>query len=72
MQLDNQTLGGVSLISAVQGTFSVQGPATATLGLDDSDIPLYLDIQIKTMGGAIFTVERGKLIVVPDITRTPS
>jgi hypothetical protein len=72
MQLDNQTLGGVSLISAVQGTFSVQGPAQATIGMDDSDIPLQLDIQIKTMAGAIFTVERGKLIIVPDITRLPN
>lgn len=72
MDLDNQALGGVTIISATQGTFSVTGPAQATIQFPDSPVPLEFDIQLKTATGEIYTIERGTLTVLPDITRAVS
>jgi hypothetical protein len=70
MQMDNQLLGGVTIVSAVQGTFAVTGPAQATVQFPDSEVVLVFDIQITTVGGNIITIEHGKLFVPADITRT--
>ena len=72
MELDNQALGGVTVLSAVQGTINVIGPAQNTIQYPDSDVKLYFDIQIKTAAGNIFTVESGTLFLDPDITRAPN
>lgn len=63
-----------TLGSGIVYTNAAQGLATATLvGTDTSALApvkvlLVYDIQVKDAGGNIFTIARGNLIVVPDVT----
>lgn len=69
-QLDNASVGGITVLSANPGKFKVQMPALATRDFADSDVVLQYDIQIEDAGGRVTTIETGTLTVSPDVTRT--
>lgn len=69
VELDNLALGGVVLTSALTGVFSSTAPPATFAGLEDSEVPLRMDVQVKDTNGNIFTVEYGSLVVWPDVTR---
>jgi hypothetical protein len=70
IRLDNADLGGVTVISpAAGGTFSATAPPVATVSFPDGDVVLEYDVQIQDTMGNLFTVEKGNLTVVADITR---
>lgn len=60
--------------SGITVTNAPLGLATATLVAGDTSflsavkILLVYDIQVRTAGGLTFTVARGNLIVIPDVT----
>jgi hypothetical protein len=68
-ELNNMTLGGVAILTAASGTFSVTGSPQATLTFPDSRVLLYFDQQVKDSTGRVSTVEVGHLEVFPDTTR---
>jgi len=68
--LNTAALGGVAILVAAAGTYSVTGPSIATSGFADSKIRLFADTQIKDATGRISTVEIGPLDVFPDATRS--
>jgi hypothetical protein len=62
--------GGVVIVNPpVSGQIVVTLPFQATVGFPDSDVVLIYDIQIRTSGGLVLTLERGTLTVSPDATR---
>lgn len=58
----------ILVTSAVNGEFSVTIASNRTSGLPGFTTRLYYDIQLTDATGAIFTVLRGTLTVIPDIT----
>lgn len=69
VELDNLSLGGVVLTAATSGVFSSTAPPSAFAGLEDTEVRLRMDVQVKDAAGNIFTVEYGVLFVDPDVTR---
>lgn len=64
------TGGGVVIVNPpVSGQIIVTMPFQATVNFPDADVILVYDIQIKTSGGLVLTLERGTLTVSPDATR---
>jgi hypothetical protein len=70
--LNTAALGGVAIINALIGTFSVTGSPLATVGFPDGDVTLAFDIQIKDATGKVFTIEKGTQTVEADVTRAVS
>lgn len=70
MRLNNQALSGVTIVNATGGQFSVTGPLLATVQFPDAETDLFFDIQYKDASGHVFTVERGSLAILPDVTRS--
>jgi hypothetical protein len=69
-QLDNLTLGGVVILTANPGKFSVTMPASATRGFADSPIVLLYDVQAQDPAGRVSTIDLGTITVSPDVTRS--
>lgn len=70
MRLNNQALMGVTVVNATGGQFAVTGPVLATNQFPDGETDLCFDIQYKDVTGRVFTVERGTLAILPDVTRS--
>lgn len=68
-QLDNASIGGVTVSNYAQGQGAAAMPSQATLGFPDGVVELVYDIQIKDSVGNISTVEDGTVLVSPDVTR---
>jgi hypothetical protein len=68
--LDSATLGGVVLTTAAVGIFTVTGSSLATIGFPDGPVRLRYDVQIKDTSGNVFTIETGRMVVTPDVTRS--
>jgi hypothetical protein len=68
-QLDNMTLGGVTVTSAHQGLAKAVVPNTVTQTFPDGPVTLYYDIQAKDPAGNVTTLESGTTTVGPDVTR---
>lgn len=62
--------GGVTVTDAANGLVTVTLSPTDTETLPSSRVILDWDLQVKTAGGAIYTVALGKLTVFPDVTRS--
>jgi len=64
-----RTLGsGITFTDAAAGEVSVELIPANTNGLPDKQIFLNYDIEYTSSLGKIYTITRGKLKVVPDIT----
>lgn len=63
---------GITITNAAAGTATVLVVGTDTAGLADGDIALLCDVQIRPLGGRVYTAAYGRLIVQPDITRSTS
>jgi hypothetical protein len=72
IELNNMTLGGITVTSAVAGAITCQGAPSLTFQLADSIVRLNVDIQVKDTTSRVSTVEVGHLDVYPDITRAIS
>jgi hypothetical protein len=68
-QLTTSPANGIVVVSATGGQILITVPPIVTRAFADSDVTIYYDVQGKDASGNIFTVERGKMIVSPDITR---
>jgi hypothetical protein len=68
-ELNNMTLGGITVTSPTSGAITGQGSSAATLQFADSIVRLKADIQVKDTTGRVSTCEVGYLDVYPDITR---
>lgn len=69
-QLTTTPANGIVIVPpSSQGLVLVTVPPIVTTSFADSDIKIYYDVQGKDTLGNIFTVERGKMIVTPDVTR---
>ena len=68
-QLDNAALGGIEFVSAVGGTYRVTVPPDATAELSGHVVLVY-DVQLEDVDENVYTVARGNLTVVPDVTIT--
>lgn len=70
--LDNQGLGGVTILDVTLGKVQAVGQPIATIAFPDGDVPLVYDVQLVDGGGVVTTVETGTLTVSPDVTRAIS
>lgn len=64
--------GDVVITDPSRGYVSVRMPAFKTQGFPDTIDSLVYDVQVLDASGDVVTVERGKLSVAPDVTRTTS
>lgn len=80
---DTLGLGGITITDAPAGKFDLNliPTDTASITVPTTVNPkdrfeyfteLYYDIQLKTGGGAIFTIAEGRLLVKPDVTQAVS
>lgn len=60
--------GGILVAAPLLGQAHVTIPPAATQGFPDSDVLLEYDVQTQDPSGNIFTVERGTVVVEPDVT----
>lgn len=65
------------VVKSIGGGITVDGPGAASLLLDPvdtagwpEDARYVWDLQVRTAGGRVYTVDRGTVIVVPAATRT--
>jgi hypothetical protein len=64
-----KTIGsGITLTDAVNGKATVLILPTDTSGLANAKVMLVYDLQVKDASGNIYTVARGNLIFLPDVT----
>lgn len=61
---------GISVLSATAGTARITIPSSATTGLAAHKVELPYDIQLVDSSSNVFTVTRGVLTIVPDVTVT--
>jgi hypothetical protein len=66
-------IGGISVISAAAGTFTISIAASLTASLPDvMQTELFYDFQIRNAAGAVQTLSKGRLIVEYDVTNATS
>lgn len=63
---------GITWTNASQGKYRVSINPADTDNLGDTVQELHWDSQVKTSAGEIYTVEKGKLLVEPEVTRSIS
>jgi hypothetical protein len=63
---------GISIVDATNGRAQIVIAASDTNSLGNSKTALVYDFQVKDSSGRIYTVASGKLIVIPDVTRSTS
>ena len=61
---------GIVLTTPTAGKAEITMPPGATVNFADAPVSIYYDVQAKDLSGRIFTVERGVIVVTPDVTRT--
>ena len=65
-------LGGVTITDAAGGLAEVTVNPADTSSLAAREYVLHYDVQVKTSGGAIYTVAEGTVVVLPDVTISTS
>ena len=68
-QLNNSTLGGITVLDAAAGTARVTIPPEATEGLPDRETLLFLDLVWVDGSAKPHTCQKGTLTVYPDVMR---
>lgn len=66
------TPSDVLIVSAPGGQVRVTIPKGSLAGLPDDPLPLPYEVQVLEAAGALTTVQRGFLRVVPDVARATS
>jgi hypothetical protein len=69
IELNNMSLGGITVTSATGGAITGQAAPSLTFQSADSVVRLKTDIQVKDSTSRVSTVEVGYLDIWPDITR---
>ena len=64
------TTSGVILLAAPLGIVRVTIPPLATTSLPNDPVALQYDIQVSDAAGVVTTIQKGLLMVEPDVTLT--
>lgn len=59
---------GITVVSAVAGTFTVTIPPSATLSLANYEQTLQYDVKVTDSSSNVTTVQSGKIYLTPDIS----
>lgn len=62
-------LAGVTIVVPTAGQVRIDVPPLATKGFQNDDVTLAYDVEVVEASGQVTTVQRGTLVVSPDVTR---
>jgi hypothetical protein len=64
--------GGIAFTQPLIGWMEVTMNPIVTRGFPDGNVALPYDIQVRDLSGNLFTVEKGVIVVMPDVTEAIS